>query len=220
MIRAAFLGSQFVGQLSLRTPEGVEVVWVGVSPERFASEVPRLGPSIVVLDLAAFGDGADEQVRALIASCKAELTIVTYSFARRQLIRSMQTQNHQVRVLQSPITLDVLQAHLAPFVIRQVLETARKESFPMENKPAPLKFNREQLGKLMEITSELVCECPNHLAQIVEKLQSFELYSKDCENKNDGDRAIHAMLYRASATARLEMERALEQLVAHEKIAI
>lgn len=152
-------------------------------------------------------------------ACNAELTIVTYSFARRQLIRSMQTQN-QVRVLQSPITLAVLQAHLAPFVIRQVLESARKESFPVDNKPAPLKFNREQLGKLMEITSEIVCECPNHLAQIVEKLQSFELYSKDCENRNEQDRVIHAMLYRASATARLEMEKALEQLVAHEKIAL
>jgi len=220
MIRAAFLGAQFVGQLSNRTPDGVEVVWVGVSPKRFASEVPALSPTVIVLDLAEFGDGADDQVRALIDACKAELTIVTYSFARRQLIRSMQTQNQQVRVLQSPITLALLQAHFAPFVIRQVLETGRKESVPMENRPAPQKFNREQLGKLMEVTSEIICECPNHLAQIVEKLQSFELYSKDCENRNEQDRAIHTMLYRASATARLEMEKALEQLVAHEKIAI
>ena len=220
MISAAFLGSQFVGQLSQRSPEGVEVVWVGVSPERFASEVPRLKPTVIVVDLAEFGNGGDDQVRALITACNAELAIVTYSFARRQLIRSMQAQNQQVRVLQSPITLSLLQAHLAPLVIRHELETARKESFPMENRPAPMKFNREQLGKLMEVTSQIVCECPNHVAQIVEKLQAFELYSKDCENRNDEDRAIHAMLYRASAAARLEMEKALEQLVTHEKIVI
>lgn len=220
MLRAAFLGSQFVGQLSRRTLEGVEVVWLGVSAEHFALEVPRLDPTVVVLDLAELAGGADEQVRALIATCHAELTIVTYSFARRQLIRSLQTQNQSVRVLQSPITLELLQAHLAPFIIRQVLETGRKESFPMENRPAPPKFNREQLGTLMEVTSEIVCECPNHLAQIVERLQAFELYSKDCENRNEQDRAIHAMLYRVSAGARLEMEKALEHLVAHEKIVL
>ena len=113
MLRVAFLGLQFVGQLSKRKPESVEVVWVGASPERFAAEVPALKPTVVVLDLAEFSDGADEQVRRLIAACQAELSIVTYSFARRQLIRSMQMQNQQVRVLQAPITLDVLQAHLA-----------------------------------------------------------------------------------------------------------
>jgi hypothetical protein len=220
MIRAAFLGQQFVGQLSKRKPEGVDVVWVGTSPERFAAEVPSLKPTVVVLDLAEFADGADEQVRRLIISCNAELSIVTYSFARRQLIRSMQMQNQQVRVLQSPITLEVLQAHLAPFVIRQVLETGRKESFPMEHKAPPPRYNREQLGKLMEISSEIACECPSNLAQVVEKLQAFEQYSKDCENRNDKDKAVHTMLYRASTAARLEMEKALEELVIHEKLSV
>ena len=216
MIRAAILGAQFAGQLSKRSLEEVEVVWLGTSPEQFAADVPALKPQVLIMDLADFAADADERIKTIIERCGAELSIVTYSFARRALIRSLQAQ--QVRVLQSPITLEVLQAHLAPFVIRNVLQSARKE-LHMEQ-PARPRFTREQLGKLMEVTSQVQCECPNHLAQVVDRLQSFEAYSKDCENKNDADRAIHAALYKASATARLEMEKALEVLMKHENITV
>lgn len=216
MIRAAILGAQFAGQLSKRSLEEVEVVWLGTSPEQFAAAVPVLKPQVLIMDLADFAADADERIKTIIERCGAELSIVTYSFARRALIRSLQAQ--QVRVLQSPITLEVLQAHLAPFVIRNVLQSARKE-LQMEQ-PARPRFTREQLGKLMEVTSQVQCECPNHLAQVVDRLQSFEAYSKDCENKNDADRAIHASLYKASASARLEMEKALEVLMKHENLTV
>lgn len=217
MLRAAIIGAQFAGQLSKRSLENVEVVWLGTSPDRFIAEVPALKPSAVIVDLAEFGEDADERLRGALERIGAELNIVTYSFARRALIRSLQSQ--QVRVLQSPITLEVLQAHLAPLVIRNVLQSARKE-LSMDPSPVPPRFSREQLGKLMEVASSVQCECPNHLAQVVERLQAFEAYSKDCENKNDADRAIHAALYKASAGARLEMEKALELLIKHENLTV
>jgi len=86
--------------------------------------------------------------------------------------------------------------------------------------PDSPRFSRQQLDQLMEISSSIQCECPNHLAQIVEKLQVFEAYSKDCENRNDEDREAHGKLYRSTAQARQERERALEVLVAHEQIAL
>jgi hypothetical protein len=227
MLRVAVLGAQFSGQLSTRPLQDVELIWVGTSPDKFAVEVPPMSPEVVIIDLAEFSADADERIRDLLAHCDAELSIVTYSFARRALIRSLQSQ--RVRVLQSPITLDVLQAHLAPFVIRNVLQSARREltretrmetTMETRNEPAAPRFTRVQLGKLMEVVSTVQCECPNHLAQVVERLQSFEAYSKDCENKNDADRAIHASLYQASAKARLEMELALELLIQHEKISV
>ncbi|MFZ5442269.1 MAG: hypothetical protein ACOZQL_19830 [Myxococcota bacterium] len=217
MLRVAFLGASFVGQLSRNKPDDVEVVWAGVDPARFAAEVPPRAPDVVVLDLSAFSDDADDRVRALIASCRAELSIVTYSFARRALLRSLQ--GPQLRVLQAPVTLDVLQAHFAPFQIRRVLESTRKEVFAMESSAvsAP-RYTREQLGKLMQISSSVQCECPNNLAQVVEKLLGFEEYSKQCESRNEADRAVHSMLYRSTAAARAEMEKALTQLIEHEKL--
>lgn len=218
MLRTAFLGTQFVGQLAQRTPKDVEVVWTGASRERFRAEVPALQPDVVVIDLSEFPDGANDEVKGALEACKAELSIVTYSFARRALLRELQSP--QVRVLQTPLSLETLQAHLAPLAIRRILESTRKEVSPMEPTPSstPYKFSREQLGRLLEVTSSVQCECPNNLAGVVEKLQAFEAYSKDCESRNEADRQVHAMLYQASTRARVEMERALEKLVAHEKI--
>lgn len=216
MLRVAFLGASFVGQLSRRKLDDVEVVWSGTAAVSFASEVPRLAPDVVVLDLAAFAEGADEQVRAVVEDCKAELSLVTYSFARRQLLRALK--GPSLRVLQAPVTLDVLQAHFAPLQIRRVLESTRKEVLTMESPPSKQRYTREQLGQLMQVTSSVQCECPNNLAQVVEKLQAFEDYSRDCESRNEQDRAVHAMLYRSAATARAEMEKALGALIEHEKL--
>ncbi len=216
MVRCAFLGAQFAGQLSLRHPEGFEAVWTGTDAARFEREVPALKPDVIVLD-AGHLDDADAAVRRLIDACGAELCIVTYSYARRALLRALQSL--QVRVLQSPITIDMLRAHLGPLIVRRNLEAPKKEMSTIDaTAPAPVRYTREQLGRLMEVTSSIECECPNHLAQLVERLQSFEAYSKDCESKDDADRAIHTQLYRVSASARAEMETALAALIVHEKI--
>jgi hypothetical protein len=82
----------------------------------------------------------------------------------------------------------------------------------------PARYTPEQLGRLMEISSVVQCECPNHLAQIVTGLQAFESYSRQCENRNDQDREIHGLLYRQTAAARAVMEEALAALVKHERI--
>ena len=68
----------------------------------------------------------------------------------------------------------------------------------------------------MEVSSTIECECPNHIAQLVERLQSFKAYSRECESKNNADREF----MRCTASARIEMETALSRLIAHEKIQI
>lgn len=217
MLRLAALGAQFVGQLRERSLDDVEVVWVGVDVARFLAEGPALTPDVVLVDLAELGVADDAALRQLVTATRAELVILTYDFARRKFLRDLQGLG--VRVLQSPVTLDTLRAHLAPFVIRRALTDPSRKEPAMGQGSAP-RFTRQQLGQLMELSSAIQCECPNHVAQIVEKLQAFEAYSKDCENRDDADREVHARLYRSTSQARQEMERALEVLVAHEKITL
>jgi hypothetical protein len=60
------------------------------------------------------------------------------------------------------------------------------------------------------------CECPHHLAGILEALNNFENYSALCENRNEPDAKIHAYLHRMTAHARATMEDALKVLVEFE----
>jgi len=88
------------------------------------------------------------------------------------------------------------------------------------NEVAPRKFTAARLARLMEISSKVKCECPNHVAKIVEALGSFEDYSRACESQDQPDREMHALLARESARARLVMEAALEALLEFERIEV
>lgn len=84
--------------------------------------------------------------------------------------------------------------------------------------PTPPKFDAAQLARMMEISSAVKCECPNHLSRIVHSLLAFEEYARDCESENAEDAAVHRMLYEHSAQARAILDVALERLVAFEGI--
>lgn len=84
--------------------------------------------------------------------------------------------------------------------------------------PAARRFTPDQLRALLEITSAVQCECPNHVAKLVEGLIAFEDYALDCENRNEEDAKIHALLYRSSGAARQVMEDALVALCTFEGI--
>lgn len=218
MISVAILGAQLVGQLENDDlgPE-VRVAWKGTDTEAFRREVPRLKPDVVVIDLAELQGSVDEEVRSLFGLTEYELGIVTYSFARRQLLKDLRAPN--VRVLQAPMRLDTLRAHLMPLVVRSVLEGARAPE-PTPESPGPFRYTRLQLGKLVSTRSQLACECPNHVAQLVESLQQFELYSKSCANKDEADAAMHQRLALLTGRAREVMEGALAELLVHEKISV
>lgn len=85
---------------------------------------------------------------------------------------------------------------------------------------SPRRFTPARLARLMEMASKVKCECPNHVAKLVEALASFEEYSRACANRDEADREMHALLARVSGQAREIMEAALEELLEFEGITI
>jgi hypothetical protein len=82
------------------------------------------------------------------------------------------------------------------------------------------RYTVEQLGRLQEMRSVIQCECPNHVATLVQSLLAFEAYARNCENRNAADAAVHRMLHDKTMAARTVMEEALAELIAFEKIAV
>ncbi|MET0406191.1 MAG: hypothetical protein ABW123_27480 [Cystobacter sp.] len=222
----------------------VQVVWSGTSLEAFRNEVPAMRPDVLALDFMELNVLDSGVVPALLEDSRARHAIVTYRFARRGVLQ--QYPSGKVRLLQGPISLSLLRAHVHLAVLDDVLkpqagkpaESPRQTPPPVPAspiqmgspggatlatvtvpaRPRPPRYTQEQLGTLLEYSSSVKCECPNHLSQIVSSLQSFEEYSKNCENRNEADREVHAMLYRYTAGARAVMEEALDALVKHENI--
>lgn len=242
MVKIALLGEQYAAQLQ-ENPDaltGLEVIYCGNSVAEFRARALAGAPDAVVLDLGQLAEAPDEEIRQLVTAIGSEIVMVTYTYARRALIKSLQ--NERTRVVQAPLSLSLLRAHLSELIVRetfrssglrpsmdapsaaparrvtaaQLQATARAaEQLPL---PAAPRYTAEQLGRLTEIASTVQCECPNQLARIVTVLRGFEDYSRDCENKDDEDARMHALLYRQTGAARAVMEEALAALIRHERI--
>lgn len=212
--------------------EGLEVVWAGTDADELERRLPDLQPHVVVCSLPLLGTDPGPRLRALESS-NAELVLLLYQFARRTDVSRLEGKGR--RVLQAPITTARLRSQMMSVVIGHMLGDDRRDATrPVSPRaeqaprarpgrpihPEPARYSATQLGRLMEIESAVDCECPNHLAQIVSSLRAFEIYSAECESKDDEDAEVHRMLHVETAKARQVMEDALSRLVAHEKIVL
>lgn len=73
----------------------------------------------------------------------------------------------------------------------------------------PRQFSDQQLAEAAEHHSQVACECPAHLAELVSALANFETYSQQCDANNWQDAAVHACIYAYTRQARYLIENAL-----------
>jgi MerR family transcriptional regulator, light-induced transcriptional regulator len=80
------------------------------------------------------------------------------------------------------------------------------------------KYSGQTLDRVAGISTDVLCECPRHVAELLTQLGNFEEYSQECLNSSDKDAHLHATLAAISGSARALFERALEMIAAHEGI--
>ena len=74
----------------------------------------------------------------------------------------------------------------------------------------------EVLARVAGLTSRVLCECPRHLAELIQLLGDFESYSTRCAVDTPADRRLHQELGHVAGLARSRFEQALRQLAADE----
>lgn len=144
----------------------------------------------------------------------APQVIVLYNYGRETVAHAMRSAGMLVR--REPITDYELSE-----LIRSVLMIDTSQSLlditPSSMIPAR-KYSDETLGRVAGISTNVLCECPRHVAEIITQLASFEQYSQECLNKSAEDAHLHAFLTSVSGTARALFEHALEKVAQHENI--
>lgn len=226
-VRVAALGS-FVPDMLRREvidSNPVELVATGADPERFLADVRNLRPDVLVVEVANLGPETLERVERYREASDAGETVVAYGFGRSEDERALAERG--VRLLRTPMMADELAVcilaaavklragdHYAPPPEREHVSAEREAAAP------PRRFSQEQLVRLAGIHSSVDCECPNHMAEVVQTLSAFESYSAGCEDRNEQDAALHAYLHRTTAQARALMEEALAHLVETEGLSI
>jgi DNA-binding transcriptional MerR regulator len=109
----------------------------------------------------------------------------------------------------SSLNLAKMQAKGIPAAIGLTISNA--ESL-LQQPILPPRFGDAALTQFAGLSSEIACECPSHLAELLLQVSYFEKYSSDCANRSAADAQLHAYLQQVAGTARMLFEKALEQV--------
>jgi hypothetical protein len=194
---------------SIPPSSDLELVWTGSAADQLIADAPSA--QVVLANIDLLGDEPAKRMKHIVDITGAELGIALYSFAKRELLDQLST--GPIRTLRSPVNLPMLRCQMMSIIARNLLAVSSVGI-------TPPRYSTVQLGKLQQISTQIECECPNHLAILLQNLSDFENYSANCENRNPADAEIHRMLYESTARARALLERAMDRLIVHEQISV
>lgn len=169
----------------------------------------------LLAELATLGTAGIQALRRARVALRPRVTVVLYSFANRRTLEQLDEEG--VIALVAPA--DPL--HLLR-VCRLGLGHGGEDATPIERllrePAAPRRYDLPFLGSLRDMPSQVQCECPNHLAELLSRLGAFEQYSLGCESRNQADAQIHSRLYAAASHCREVLEHVLGEVLDHEGI--
>jgi DNA-binding transcriptional MerR regulator len=158
--------------------------------------------------------GIEVDIHKIAQNCQALQVIVLYNYGQQNIIDSMKRAGMIIR--REPISDSDL-ADLINSVL--LVGTEQKTSGLVVGTLIPQrKYSDATLTRVAGISTNVLCECPRHVAEIIAQLASFEQYSYECLNKSTEDAHLHAYLCSVSGSARALFENALEMVAKHEGI--
>ncbi len=86
--------------------------------------------------------------------------------------------------------------------------------------PPPRRYSDAVLVNVAAIGSDVACDCPRHVAELLLQVARFEDYSAQCRQRSPADAALHERLHRLSGQARRLFEEALEHVAVVEGISL
>lgn len=169
---------------------------------------------VLLVKVSTLQTNVHASIQALIQKHKFAQTIVIYNFAPESVVQAMKFSGLMVR--REPISDSEL-AELLQSVL--FVDPARAQEFGTSGTViSSRKYSDETLTRVAGISTNVLCECPRHVAELIAQLASFEEYSQECLNRNADDAHLHAYLRSISGSARSLFENALEKIAQHEGI--
>ncbi|MDJ0778913.1 MAG: MerR family transcriptional regulator [Gammaproteobacteria bacterium] len=174
-----------------------------------AAVAPGTRADVAVLERANLYPETAAEANRIVTDLNLRLLVLVYDFASRATLERMR--GERIVTVRAPLDANSLDAVVATrFAGTQYPSDSGQDSLPL---PPARQFSDRQLAHLAAQSSEIACECPQHLARIVGHLAHFEAYSADCESRSPADAALHRELFEITSRARARMEQALQRVI-------
>jgi hypothetical protein len=211
-VRVALAGQTLALRLIDCRRYGVNVVANCISVSGAAKALTGISADVVVIELGEMTQPSLPLISSIKEAVGATGVVVLYRFCSSGTIRQLREAGHVV-------------AH-APSDAAEIALLCRSSTVHRTPRMAPLtlhgaiiparRFDDLALAQLALMSSNVACECPHHLAEVLLTLVSFERYSAQCQSSNPADAALHRHLQHSAAQARVLLENAMEELARSE----
>ena len=210
------LAGQVENQAFATHLQNVQLAAIGVyqSLEAARQTPPTGAPDIFLLKINPLHEIVVHEILQAARAMRASQIVVLYNYGREQVVRTMRELGMIVR--REPMSdyelAELINSVLVVDATQQLSETSTSITIPAR------KYSDQILKKISGISTNVLCECPRHVAEIIAQLASFEQYSQECLNTSAEDAHLHAYLSSVSGSARALFEQALEKVARHEGI--
>ena len=156
-------------------------------PDALGAQFQQI-PEILMVKVNSLHAGVQVEIHKLAQNCQALQVMVLYNFGQEKIIESLKLSGVLVR--REPIPDSEL-ADLINSVL--LVDTTLNTTTLTAGTVIPQrKYSDSTLMRVAGISSNVLCECPRHVAEIISQLISFEQYSHECLNKSSQDAHLHA----------------------------
>lgn len=138
---------------------------------------------------------------------KSKTLIVIYEFSSSSVIRFL-----------SALGIECIKYPTAPIELARRLASIIEARQAEHQSPAQPRFGMETLQSIALTDTNLLCECPKHLASLIISLHSFIQYSNECVNDSPKDALIHEKLRDIASLGIVQLESGLDLVLEAEKI--
>jgi DNA-binding transcriptional MerR regulator len=171
---------------------------------------------VLMVSVNSLNDQAAAQILALAQQLGTRLTVVLYGFGQTRALAQLGRAACQVH----RDTLDDAALDAIVQSTRPALATPLR-AWGDTNRPIPPRqYSDAVLQRVANIPSQVLCECPRHVAELIGQLGRFEDYSRECLSQSPKDSALHQQLNTMAASARALFEDALLMVATHEGISL
>jgi len=167
----------------------------------------------VIVDAPLLSRTLPLTLQRLQAATDASVVIAIYTLSDRQVLARLDNAN--VIALAAP-TDPAQIARICQLGLLVKPPAPDDFSRMLTHSAAPRRYDDAFLHQLSQMPSKVQCECPNHIADLLNKLNAFERYSLECESTDMADAPLHAMLYSAGSHCRAIFEEVLGRLLVRE----
>jgi DNA-binding transcriptional MerR regulator len=219
-VSLAIVGLALAGQVENKAfathLQHVQLAAAGVyqSIESARQTPPTTSPDIFLVKINTLHEIVVHEILQAARAMRASQIVVLYNYGREQVVRTMRELGMIVR--REPVSdyelAELINSVLVVDATQQLSETSTSITIPAR------KYSDQVLKKIGGISTNVLCECPRHVAEIIAQLASFEQYSQECLNTSAEDAHLHAYLSSVSGSARALFEQALEKVAHHEGI--